>query len=77
MELYKIYINYDPGMTLTYFTARSIYSRLPIHKNGKIVKMSFEGKDLKELANGLKIYEFEKKMTTWAGLLPPRDNIHV
>ena len=23
MELYKIYINLDPGMTLTYFTARS------------------------------------------------------
>ena len=25
MELYKVYINYDPGMTLTYFTARSTY----------------------------------------------------
>ena len=24
MELYKVYINHDPGMTLTYFTARSI-----------------------------------------------------
>ena len=23
MELYKIYINHDPGMTLTFFTARS------------------------------------------------------
>ena len=23
MELYKVYINLDPGMTLTYFTARS------------------------------------------------------
>ena len=23
MELYKVYINRDPGMTLTYFTARS------------------------------------------------------
>ena len=23
MELYIIYINHDPGMTLTYFTARS------------------------------------------------------
>ena len=22
-ELYKVYINHDPGMTLTYFTARS------------------------------------------------------
>ena len=25
MELYKVYINHDPGMTLTYFTARSTY----------------------------------------------------
>ena len=23
MELYKVYINHDPGMTLTYFMARS------------------------------------------------------
>ena len=23
LELYKVYINHDPGMTLTYFTARS------------------------------------------------------
>ena len=23
MELYKVYINQDPGMTFTYFTARS------------------------------------------------------
>ena len=23
MELYKVYINHDPGMTLTFFTARS------------------------------------------------------
>ena len=25
MELYKVYINHDPGMTLTYFTARSAW----------------------------------------------------
>ena len=24
MKVYKVYINHDPGMTLTYFTARSI-----------------------------------------------------
>ena len=23
LKVYKLYINYDPGMTLTYFTARS------------------------------------------------------
>ena len=26
MELYKVYVNYDPGMTLTYFMARSTKS---------------------------------------------------
>ena len=26
MELYEVYINYDPGMTLTFFTARSTYA---------------------------------------------------
>ena len=25
MKLYKVYINHDPKMTLTYFTARSTY----------------------------------------------------
>ena len=25
MEFYKVCINHDPGMTLTYFTARSTY----------------------------------------------------
>ena len=25
MELYKVYINHDPGMTLTFFTARSTW----------------------------------------------------
>ena len=25
IERYKVYINHDPGMTLTYFTARSTY----------------------------------------------------
>ena len=25
MERYKVYINHDPGMTLTYFTARSAW----------------------------------------------------
>ena len=33
MELYKVYINRDPCMTLTYFTARS--ARSPMHLNGE------------------------------------------
>ena len=37
MELYKVYINHDPGMTLTYFTARStqVYHALELEKIGK------------------------------------------
>ena len=35
-ELYKTYINHDPGMTLTYFMARP---RLPMHLNGGKVKI--------------------------------------
>ena len=34
MELYKVNINHDPGMNLTYFTARSTV-RSHIHWNGK------------------------------------------
>ena len=41
MEVYKIHINHDPGLTLTNFTAGS-----PMHLNGEIVKMSFEGQNL-------------------------------
>ena len=33
MELYKVYINHDPGMTLTYFTEGQL--RSPMHWNGK------------------------------------------
>ena len=32
-ELYKVYINHDPGMTLTYFTAGQLWSS--IHLNGE------------------------------------------
>ena len=36
MELYKVCINHDPGMTLTYFTARStVELGSPMHLNGK------------------------------------------
>ena len=36
-----MYINDDPGLTLTYFTARSIVS--PVRLNGKSVTKSFNG----------------------------------
>ena len=44
LELYKVYINSDPGMTLTYFTARrhdfvqmTKLAAIPIHVNVKSV----------------------------------------
>ena len=45
MELYKVYINHDPGMTLTFFTARSIKAAHAFEW-GKNRKMSFNGKKL-------------------------------
>ena len=41
MKLYKVYINHDPGMILTFFTARSTHIWM-----GKIVTISFEGQNL-------------------------------
>ena len=74
-ELYKIYINHDPGMTLTYFTARST---LVAHafEWGKFSKCHLMGKTLWKWANGLNIYDSEKR-TPGASLPPPRGNIHV
>ena len=43
-ELYKICINHDPGMILTYFMARSI--KVANALNGDTVKMSLERQNL-------------------------------
>ena len=47
MELYKVYINHDPGMTLTILQQGQ--HRSPMHLNGKIVKVKFEGESLEEM----------------------------
>ena len=52
-ELYKVYINYGHGMTVTYFTARSTYLAHAF-KWGKLSKCHLKGK-LEE--NGLTIYD--------------------
>ena len=46
MELYKVYINHDPGMTLIFFKQGQL--RPPMHLNGKKKnrKMSINGKNL-------------------------------
>ena len=42
IELYKVYINHDPGMTLTYFTVRStkVSHALKWEKIGKCNQMA-------------------------------------
>ena len=46
IELYKVCINNDPGMTLTFL--RQCQLRAPMHLNGKTIKrkMSFNGRKL-------------------------------
>ena len=44
MELFKVCINHDPGMTLTFLWQGQL--RLPKHLNGEIVIMSFEGQNV-------------------------------
>ena len=61
-ELYKVYINHDPGMTLTYFTARSTWVAHAFEW-GKLSKCHLMGKTLWKWANGLNIYYSEKKDT--------------
>ena len=45
IEVYKIYINHDTGMTLTYFTARSTEIAHAFEWR-KFFKMPFEGQNL-------------------------------
>ena len=42
MELYKVYINHDPWMTLTYFTTGSTYA----FERGKVGKCHLKEKKL-------------------------------
>ena len=43
IEVYKICINHDPGMTLTYFTARSTWVAHAFEW-GKLLKWDLKGK---------------------------------
>ena len=57
MELYKVYINHDPGMTLTYFTARPTWVTNAFEWE-KIVKWNYMWETCWEYANGQKIYVY-------------------
>ena len=73
MELYKICINCDPRMTLTYFMSQST---LVTHAFEWInfVNCYLKRKTCSKLANGLKFYDLKKKFTpgvalTWPGVI--------
>ena len=76
MELYKVYINCDPWMTLTYFTARST-EVAHAFEWGKLLKCHLKGKTFSKLANGLKFYVFKKKLTSGVALTQPWGYIYV
>ena len=54
-ELYKVNINDDPGMTLTYFTAKSTCVAQAFEW-GKLSKCDLRGNTLCKWAKGLDIY---------------------
>ena len=72
MELYKVYINHDPWMTLTYFMAKKINLGRPWHafKWGKWLKCHLKGETCSKLAYGLKFYDFEKEIDSRGGSDP-------
>ena len=57
MELYRVYINHDPGMTLTFL--RQDQLRSPMHLNGENRKMPFNCRKLtrNEQMNRRFVYE--------------------
>ena len=58
LEHYKVYINHDPGMTLTYFTARSIKVSHAFEW-GKLLKYDLGGKTCRNGQMG-RIFMFMK-----------------
>ena len=55
MELYKVYIIHELGITLTHFTARSTWVANAFEW-GKLLKYDLKGKTYRKLANGQNIY---------------------
>ena len=67
IKFYKVYVNYDPWMTLTYFTARSTEVALAFDL-GKLLKCHLKCKTCSKLANGLNFCDLEKKLTPGVAL---------
>ena len=76
MELYKVYINHDPWMTLTYFMTRST-EVAHAFEWVKLLKCHLMGLTCSKLANGLNFYDLKKKLTPGVVLTLPCGYIHV
>ena len=75
-EFYKVYINHDRWMTLTYFTARSAYVAHAFEW-GKLLQCHLKDKICSKLANGLNLNDLKKKLTSEVALTLPWGYIHV
>ena len=76
IKLYKVCKNQDPGMTLTYFKARSTYVA-DAFEWGKLLIYDMRGKICSKWANRQNIYVYEKKMSLGDCLRLPQGYIHV
>ena len=76
MERYKVYINHDPGMTLTFFMARSTYVAHTFEW-GNLLQCHLKGKTCSKLAKRLNLYDLKKKLTPEVALTLPWGYIHV
>ena len=76
MELYKVCINHDPGMTFTFFKATST-EVAHTFEWGKLLQCHLKGKTCSTLAYRLNLYDLKKKLTPEFALTLPWGYIHV
>ena len=74
-RLYKVCINHDPGMTLTYFMARSIWVAHAFEW-GKLLKYDLRCKTCSKWGDRQNIYVYEKKMSQGGCLPLPRGHVY-
>ena len=72
IQLYKVCINHDPWMTLTYFTARSTQVAAHAFEWRKLLKYDLKVKTCSKMANGLNFYDLKKILTPGDILTLPR-----
>ena len=70
-------LNHDPGITLTFSTARSTSKVAHPIEWGKLLQCHLKGKTCSKLANGLNLYDLKKKVTPEIALTLPWGYIHV